>query len=215
LTSIHGYLGLVLEGEPGELDDEQRKFLSIAGRNTDRLRRLVDDLLLVSELDAHKLELDLEDFDLGSLAEESLESARPQAEASGISLEFSEKSPLRLTGDRMRLGQLLDNVISNALKFTPRGGSVSVRMTRSNDHVVLEIEDTGIGIAADEQKHLFDRFFRTRAADEKAIQGTGLGLSISQAIARAHGGLIEVSSRENVGTIFRVALPANGVLSRV
>ena len=208
LTSIHGYLGLVLEDEAAELEVDQRKFLSIAVRNTDRLRRLVDDLLLVSELDAHTLELDLENVDLRALAQESLESARPQAEASGISLDFSEKTPLlRLTGDRMRLGQLLDNMISNALKFTPRGGTVSVRIARSNGHAVLEVEDTGIGIAADEQEHLFERFFRTRAADEKAIQGTGLGLSISQAIARAHGGLIEVSSEENVGTIFRVALP--------
>jgi signal transduction histidine kinase len=209
LTSIHGYLGLVLEGDAGELDDDQRKFLSIAVRNTDRLRRLVDDLLLVSELDAHTLELDLENVDLRSLAQESLESARPQAEASGISLEFSEQAPrLRLTGDRMRLGQLFDNVISNALKFTPRGGTVSVRIAKSNGHAVLEVEDTGIGVAADEQEHLFERFFRTRAANEKAIQGTGLGLSICQAIARAHGGLIEVSSEEHVGTIFRVALPA-------
>jgi signal transduction histidine kinase len=99
-------------------------------------------------------------------------------------------------------------MISNALKFTARGGSVSVRTTHSNGSVVLEIEDTGIGIAADEQQHLFDRFFRTRAAGEQAIQGTGLGLSISQAIAQAHGGLIEVTSEEHVGTTFRVAFPA-------
>jgi signal transduction histidine kinase len=207
LTSIHGYLELLLEGEAGPLVDEQRQFLSIVGRNTDRLRRLVDDLLLVSELDAGKLELTLDDLDLRALAQESLESARPQAEAGGISLEFSAASPFRLNGDRMRLGQLLDNVISNALKFTPPGGRVSVRMTQPNGSVVLEVEDTGIGIPADEQEHLFDRFFRTRAADESAIQGTGLGLSISQAIAQAHGGLIEVSSQQNVGTIFRVALP--------
>jgi signal transduction histidine kinase len=115
---------------------------------------------------------------------------------------------MRLMGDRVRLGQLLDNMISNALKFTPRGGSVSVRTTHSNNSAVLEVEDTGIGIAADEQKHLFDRFFRTRAAGEQAIQGTGLGLSISQAIAHAHGGLIEVTSEEHVGTTFRVAFPA-------
>jgi signal transduction histidine kinase len=107
----------------------------------------------------------------------------------------------------MRLGQLLDNVISNALKFTPRGGSVAVRVTQSNGSAVLEVEDTGIGIPADEQPHLFDRFFRAQAAGEKAIQGTGLGLSISQAIAHAHGGHIEVTSRENMGTTFRVALP--------
>jgi signal transduction histidine kinase len=208
LTSIHGYLGLVLDDEAGELSEEQRKFLSIAGRNTDRLRRLVQDLLLISELDAEELDFDFGNLDLPALVLESIESARPKAAAAGISLELLGDGPMRLMGDRVRLGQLLDNMISNALKFTPRGGSVSVRTTHSNDSAVLEVEDTGIGIAADEQKHLFDRFFRTRAAAEQAIQGTGLGLSISQAIAHAHGGLIEVTSEEHVGTTFRIAFPA-------
>ncbi|MDX6440344.1 MAG: hypothetical protein QOE43_73 [Gaiellaceae bacterium] len=208
LTSIHGYLDLVLHDDAGELSDEQRKFLSIASRNTDRLRRLVQDLLLISELDAEELDFDFRDLDLPAVALESIESARPQAAAAGISLELVGDGPMRLMGDRVRLGQLLDNMISNALKFTPRGGSVSVRTTHSNNSAVLEVEDTGIGIAADEQKHLFDRFFRTRAAGEQAIQGTGLGLSISQAIAHAHGGLIEVTSEEHVGTTFRVAFPA-------
>jgi signal transduction histidine kinase len=209
LTSIHGYMDLLIEGEAGELTGEQRRFLSIAERNTDRLRRLVDDLLLVSELDAGKLRLELGNFDLRALAHESLESARPQAEAGGITLEFPAESPLHLTGDRMRLGQLLDNVISNAVKFTPHGGRVSVRTRRSNGSAVLEVEDTGMGIPAGEQEHLFDRFFRTQAAEENAIQGSGLGLSISQAIAQAHGGLIEVTSEENAGATFRVVFPAN------
>jgi signal transduction histidine kinase len=208
LTSIRGYLDLVLEAGPQELGNEQRKFLSIARRNADRLRRLSDDLVLVSDLDAGKLELDLDDLDLRILARESMESARPQAEAGGISLDFSAKTPFGFRGDRVRIGQLLDNVISNAIKFTPHGGSVSIRVTRSNGSALLEVEDTGIGIAIEEQQHLFDRFFRTRAADASAIQGTGLGLAISQAIAHAHGGLIDFTSQENVGTIFRVALPS-------
>jgi signal transduction histidine kinase len=208
LTSIHGYLELVLEAGPDELADEQRQFLSVVARNTDRLRRLVDDVLLVSEIDAGKLHLDLTDLDLGALAHESIESSRPRAEANGISLEFSSESDVQLSGDRLRLGQLLDNVVSNALKFTPRGGSVAVRTSRSNGSAVFEVEDTGIGIPAAEQAQLFDRFFRAQAATDSATQGTGLGLAISQAIARAHGGLIEVSSNETVGTTFRVALPA-------
>jgi signal transduction histidine kinase len=108
----------------------------------------------------------------------------------------------------VRIGQLLDNVISNAIKFTPHGGNVSIRVTRSNGSALLEVEDTGIGIALEEQEHLFDRFFRTRAAEASAIQGTGLGLAISQAIAHAHGGRIDFTSQENVGTTFRVALPS-------
>jgi signal transduction histidine kinase len=209
LTSIHGYLDLLVEGEAGELTDEQRQFLTVAERNTERLQRLVDDLLLVSELDTGKLRLQLSKLDLRLLAHESLESARPQAEAGGITLKFPAETPLQVTGDRMRLGQLLDNVISNAVKFTPHGGKVSVRTSRSNGSAVLEVEDTGMGIPADDQEHLFDRFFRTQAAEEKAIQGSGLGLAISQAIAQAHGGLIEVTSKENAGTTFRLVFPAN------
>ncbi len=210
LTSIHGYLDLALEAEGRDLADEPRQFVSIASRNTDRLRELVNDLLLVSELDAGELEFDFDTVDFRDLAQESVESARPHALACGISLELSAKSALRLNGDRVRLGQLLDNVISNALKFTPRGGRVSVRVTQANGSGILEVEDTGIGIAVDEQKHLFDRFFRGRVAGDQAIQGTGLGLSISQSIAQAHGGLIEVESEENVGTTFRFAFPRAG-----
>jgi signal transduction histidine kinase len=209
LTSIHGYLDLLIEGEAGELTDEQRRFLTVAERNTDRLQRLVDDLLLVSELDAGKLRLEFGNLDLRVLAQESLESARPQAEAGGIMLEFPAETTLQVTGDRMRLGQLLDNMISNAVKFTPHGGTVSVRTSRSNGSAVLEVEDTGMGVPDGDQEHLFDRFFRTQAAEENAIQGSGLGLAISQAIAQAHGGLIEVSSEENTGTTFRLVFPAN------
>jgi signal transduction histidine kinase len=206
LTSIHGYLDLVLEGEVGDLTDEQRQFLSIVVRNSDRLRRLVNDLLVVSEADAG-LELDLSDVDLRAIAQDSVESVRPQVEAAGITLELTAHRAFPLTGDPGRLGQLLDNLISNALKFTPGGGRVSIRIRQAGELAVLEVEDTGMGIPADEQEFLFDRFFRASAAGEQAIQGTGLGLSIAQEIAHAHGGRIEFTSRENVGTTFRVKLP--------
>src|SRR6185312_10405096 len=115
----------------------------------------VDDLLLVSEIDAGNLELRLVDLDLEDLARQSLESSRPQAEAGGVSLVFSANGPVRLAGDQVRISQLLDNVVSNALKFTPRGGSVAVRTSRSNGSAVVEVEDTGIGIPLDEQAQLF------------------------------------------------------------
>jgi signal transduction histidine kinase len=208
LTSIKGYLELVLEREAGDLTDQQHEFLSVIDRNTNRLRRLVSDMLFVSESDAGKLDLELDDLELRAVAQQSLDASRPLAQSRGISIAFATGAPVHVTGDRVRLGQLFDNVISNALKFTPPGGSVSLRMSRSNGSAVLEVEDSGIGIPEAEQGDVFDRFFRAEAANEGAIQGSGLGLPISQAIARAHGGLIEVSSNETVGTTFRVALPA-------
>jgi two-component system phosphate regulon sensor histidine kinase PhoR len=124
-------------------------------------------------------------------------------------LEFPAEIALQVTGDRIRLGQLLDNMISNAVKFTPHGGTVSVRTSRSNGSAVLEVEDTGMGVPDGDQEHLFDRFFQHASRGRNAIQGSGLGLAISQNIAQAHGGLIEVSSEENTGTTFRLVFPAN------
>jgi signal transduction histidine kinase len=109
------------------------------------------------------------------------------------------------------MAQLLDNLVSNALKFTPRGGRVEVRASEERGAVVIEVADTGTGIPAEQQEHLFERFFRTAEATKQAIQGTGLGLAISRAIVEAHGGEIGVESAEDVGTTFRVRFPQAAV----
>jgi signal transduction histidine kinase len=124
-----------------------------------------------------------------------------------VSLVLLAESVPSLVGDRGRLAQVLDNLVSNALKFTPEGGTVQVRTSAHEEHVVLEVEDTGIGIPQDDQPRLFDRFFRSAVAEDQAIPGTGLGLAIVKAIVEAHSGRISISSREGVGTTFRVELP--------
>jgi two-component system, OmpR family, phosphate regulon sensor histidine kinase PhoR len=118
-----------------------------------------------------------------------------------------------LVGDRGRLAQVLDNLVSNALKFTPEGGRVEVRTSTTDDYVYLEVEDSGIGIPAAEQPRLFERFFRAASATERAIPGTGLGLAIVKAIVEAHAGRIEVVSAPGKGTTFRVELPLREVRS--
>ena len=110
-------------------------------------------------------------------------------------------------GDAGRLGQTLDNLISNALKFTPAGGRVDVRVLDRRDRVVIEVADTGLGIAAGDQRRLFERFYRATAATEAAIPGVGLGLSISKAIVEGHHGTISVASEEGRGTTFTIELP--------
>ena len=112
-----------------------------------------------------------------------------------------------VAGDRARIAQLLDNLVSNAVKFTPEGGRVDVRVRAGESQAILEVRDSGMGIPAEEQEFLFERFFRTSTATEQAIQGTGLGLAISKAIVEAHSGRITVASEEGAGTTFRVALP--------
>jgi signal transduction histidine kinase len=199
----------MLENPEGS-EAENGEFLNIVDRNAARLERLVNDLLFMARLGSGKLELSIQDIDLGALACESLGAAKLQASAHGIELECLPQEVPPIRGDAGRLGQLFDNLISNALKFTPEGGRVDLRVFSMNGDVAIEVADNGMGISADDQTRLFQRFFRTSAATDQAIQGTGLGLSISKAIVEAHAGRIEVESEEGVGTTIRVLLPVAG-----
>jgi PAS domain S-box-containing protein len=207
LTSIRGYLELVLDEEAGALTDEQRQFLGVVERNAHRLLALVGDLLFLAQVEAGKLSLEIGAVDLSSVAAESVETARPLAEAKDITLTLATGPLALIAGDRARLAQLLDNLISNGVKFTPSGGRVDVRIRGVHGQAVIEIRDTGMGIPAAEQEHLFERFYRTSQANEQAIPGTGLGLAISKAIVEAHGGQIMVASGEGEGSTFRISLP--------
>jgi PAS domain S-box-containing protein len=210
LTSIRGYLELVLE-EGADLRDDHLGFLEIVDRNAERLLGLVNDLLAVAQAEAGKLRFDWADVELEPLLAQCVEAARPAAERAGVRLTFSFDQAEPIVADPGRVGQLVDNLVSNAIKFTPAGGCVDVRLRSRCDCVVIEVEDTGPGIASDEQARLFERFFRTRSATNGAVPGTGLGLSIAKAIAEAHGGTIAVESEEGRGTTFRVELPAGRV----
>jgi signal transduction histidine kinase len=207
LTSIRGYLELLQTEESENLRPEQREFLAIVDRNGERLLGLVSDLLFVAQIDAGRLELTLAETDLGKLVEQTVESGRPAAAEKGIRLNAEIEERSMVYGDRIRLAQLLDNLVSNALKFTPPGGLVRVHLRTSGTKAVLEVSDTGVGMAAEDQEHLFDRFYRTPSARRLAVPGTGLGLSIAKAIVDAHEGTIGLVSSEGTGTIFRIELP--------
>jgi len=206
LTSIRGYLELVLD-DADQLATDHQEFLQIVDRNVDRLLHLVSDLLLVAQADAGKLMFDWVEVDLGPLVAHCVQAAQPAAERAGIELVTVSSGSRPIVGDSSRIGQLLDNLISNAIKFTPGGGVVSVTVDSSGETAVIEVKDSGLGISAEDQKQLFERFFRTRSATELAIAGTGLGLSIVKAIVDAHGGTITIDSAEGQGTTFRVELP--------
>ena len=208
LTSITGYVELLRDEETGPLNDEQRSFLEVVARNADRLLHLVSDLLLVARLETGRLELERDELDLADVAAQAVESAGPRAEAKGLTLSFARDGATRVLGEPGRLAQLLDNLVSNAIKFTPEGGRVSVLVSAANDAVLLEVSDSGIGIPDEERAHLFERFFRASGAVARQIPGTGLGLYISKAIAEAHDGTIHAESAAELGTTFRVTLPA-------
>ena len=204
LTSIIGYAELALEDE---LDEDARNYVEVIGRNADRLLVLVNDLLFVARLQAGELALEHGDVDLGTIVRETLQAQRPRAAAKGISLTCALESVPPLHADRGRLLQVLDNLVSNALKFTPDGGSVHLSLECSNGTVRLEVADTGIGIAPADQRKLFQRFFRAESAVERQLPGTGLGLYVSRVIAEAHDGSLTVRSDLGRGSTFRLELP--------
>ena len=206
LTSIVGYQELLLDGEAGELSEDQEHFLGIIGRNCDRLTRLVDDILFVARVDAGRLSLDLQDIDIVDVVTKTVESARPVAARKDLTLKLdAETDRLELHADPVRIGELLDNLMSNAIKFTPEGGVVTVVVARDDGTVHLEVKDTGVGIPPDEVQKLFERFFR--ASTSSVASGTGLGLSITKSIVEAHRGKIWVESTLGEGTTFLVDLP--------
>jgi signal transduction histidine kinase/CHASE3 domain sensor protein len=207
LTSMMGFLEMIREGEAGTLNDEQKRFLAIVYRSSERLQRLVGDLLFVARLDANGLQLHFAEVRVDDIVRESVESVAALARSRGVDAVAQVHDVPPVWGDRERLAQLVGNLLSNALKFTPPGGRMTVRTFADDRHVVVEVEDTGIGIPTGEQDRLFQRFFRSSTATEQAIPGTGLGLVISKAIAEAHGGTIAVRSERGEGTCFRVELP--------
>jgi signal transduction histidine kinase len=207
LTSISGFLEM-MQDEEDRLDDTGRQYLNVIRRSTERLYSLVEDLLLVAQIEAKRVELDLGDVDVAELAARAVEAMRPAAGEKGVTLEVVSDHPPTARGDQVRLTQVLDNLVSNAVKFTDEGGVVTVTVNRNGDGVDLVVKDTGIGVSSEEQGQVFTRFFRASTATKRAIPGTGLGLAISRALLEQHGGTISFSSREGEGTTVTVRLPA-------
>ena len=206
LTSIIGYVRLLVRGRAGPVPQEQQELLGVVERNALRLLRLIGDLLLAAKADAGKLKLEPEDLDLDVLVGECVESAQPAAQNRGITLDLQARGEVPVHGDRARIVQLLDNLISNAIKFSRDDGRVIVRVAAKGSAATIEVADSGIGIPADEQGRLFERFFRASSATGLEIQGSGLGLSVVKTIVELHGGTVEFSSDEH-GTTFVVTLP--------
>ena len=209
LTTIKGYLQLILRGEAGPLDVELSQILSMVSENTQRLASLVDDLLDLSHLESGQVSLDERPVNITALIYCAYCDLERQAEERGICLQTEVPDvPLRVFGDEGRLLQVLSNLGSNAVKFTPAGGEITLWARLEGERVVFGVTDTGIGIAAGDQKKLFTKFFRAREAAQRKIPGTGLGLCITRRLVEAQGGNIAIESKPGRGTTVRVAFPA-------
>ncbi|MEI8336988.1 MAG: ATP-binding protein, partial [Actinomycetes bacterium] len=207
LTSIMGFTEILSDGSGGELNEQQREYLEIVTRSSQRMHRLIDDLLLLSRLQTHSVTLEVEPVDLVALINESQLELSAAADSAGVTLKLSTADGPPVRGDSGRLRQVIDNLVNNALKFTPRGGEVNVEVIREEGAWILEVADTGIGIPQEDLEQLFEKFFRASNADPTRTPGTGLGLSITQAIIALHHGEINVSSVMGAGTTFTVTLP--------
>ncbi len=205
LTSIRGYVDILLERD--DLPAEQRAQLEVVARNGERLNRLVADLLHTARVDEGPLEVVRTRQDLGEIVRASVDAAAPSAGAAGIELRLDAPSTLVTLVDGQRIAQAIDNLVSNAIKYTPRGGHVEIRLALDGGRIEICVADSGIGIRASDRDRLFTRFFRARHAEEQSVQGLGLGLGIAKSIVESHGGRIDVESEIGHGSVFRIRLP--------
>jgi PAS domain S-box-containing protein len=209
LSAIKGFLELVVDGEAGPINETQREFLDIAVRNSDRLGALINDLLDMSRIESDRLEMKSGPVDLGAVLAEVGATFRHEAYTKGLVLREEVPELPLVRGDKSRLIQVFCNLVSNAIKYTPKG-EVGIRAAPVGDDVEVMVYDSGIGLTPEEQALLFTKFFRGSNPVVTESRGTGLGLVIAKAILQAHNASIDVESRPGEGTQFRVVLPLNG-----
>lgn len=203
----------ILRGELENMAEDPRLGLEWRERaaslleETERLSRIVEQLFTLSRLDAGEAQAEWARFDLAELARSTAEQMNLLAEDKRISINCDAGQPVMVEGDRARLKQVVVNLLDNAIKYTPKSGAIQLRIQAANGHAVLDVEDNGIGIAADVLPHVFERFYRVDQSRSGESEGAGLGLSIVKSICTAHGAEVGVVSTPNVGTRFSVKLP--------
>ncbi len=213
LTSIVSFSEL-LRGEADGLSADGIRFLEIIERNADRLFTLIDDLLMLNRLEAGGMPLELSDCSISGLAADAVRNAQPLAAKVGVTIHLDAGDGPPTPADPRRLLQVLDNLISNAVKFSDTGGLVRVVTRFSRSTWRIDVSDTGIGIPPDEAAKLFGPFVRGSNARIAGQPGTGLGLSIVKGLVEMHGGHVKVESTLGEGTTFSVFLPAHAVVTR-
>ncbi len=185
----------------------QKEFLTDINKEIDRLNRIVSDLLTLVNIDSDGMHLNASELRLRDVVTEQVKRLSPLARERGIELSCLIRDPCETVGDSLKLQQVFYNVIDNAIKYTPRGGEVHVELSRVGKRAVVRVEDTGIGIPAEDLPHIFDRFYRVDKARSRETGGTGLGLSIVRQIVLLHNGDIRAESEENKGSTFIIELP--------
>jgi two-component system phosphate regulon sensor histidine kinase PhoR len=207
LTAIKGYLETLLDGA---LEDREpaRRFLETAHRHADRLGRLVDDLLELSDVESGRVRLDVGPVSVRDVAATVAAMFEAAAGQKHLILLNAVPGDVRVQADADRLSQILVNLVDNALKYTAEGGQVTLTASRADRMVEVSVEDTGIGIPAEDLPRISERFYRVDRARSRALGGTGLGLAIVKHLVHAHGGTLQIDSELGKGTTVRFTLPA-------
>ncbi|MFQ5543948.1 MAG: ATP-binding protein [Nitrospiria bacterium] len=208
LTSIKNAVSILVRGKAGLFNQDQERFLKMASRNINRLAELVNDILDLSKLESGKLEMHFSEVKLNTLIENMINIFQAQAEEKGITLKATpHPSVPAVYADPKRMEQILCNLLSNALKFTPGGGAVSLFLEETGGEVTIRVTDTGIGLSSEDQARVFDRFYQAGDSLEQTVKGTGLGLSIARELVEIQGGRISVESKISQGCRFSFTIP--------
>ncbi|HET8966214.1 MAG TPA: ATP-binding protein, partial [Candidatus Acidoferrum sp.] len=207
LTAIQGFAETLLAGAMNDPQNRER-FLGIIVEHSRRLARLTEDLLMLSKMDADRLELETRRIPVGPFVESCIETSAPRAKEKDLKLfvNLAERVP-DIAGDRRRLTEVLQNLLDNAIQYTPAGGEIMVSASPKNGEVVFTVSDTGIGIPQADQPRIFERFYRVDVARSREVGGTGLGLSIAKHLVETHGGRIWVDSEVGRGSEFHFSVP--------
>ena len=210
MTSIRGYADLIKQGTVGSVTDQQMKFLDTIRSNVDRMANLVSDIADISRIETGRLKIDIAAILIADYINEIAAGFRPQFDAKKQSIEFSIADDLPMVmADRNRLAQILTNLLSNANKYTPEGGSITIAASLSNKFIRTEIRDTGIGLNDKDRARLFTQFFRSEEPAVRNEIGWGLGLHVTHQLVKLMGGEIGVQSKPGEGSTFWFTLPAN------
>jgi PAS domain S-box-containing protein len=211
MTSIKGYTDLLYLGAAGEVNENQQRFLSIIKSNADRLTALVHELLDISRIETGRIELKLEPISMEQIVNDLLLAMRAQTDEKNLQLTANVSADLpTVRGDHDRVTQILTNLVANACQYTPSGGRITVAVHLTDGFIQVDVSDTGIGIAAEDQEKIFERFFRADHPLVGETDGTGLGLSIVTSLVELHGGQIWVESELSKGSTFSFTLPVAG-----
>jgi len=208
LASVRQYFGVIREGFVGDVTDKQKQIIEKASKYLDDLMQLINDWLDMSRIDSGRIAQKFEPVAIEPVLSEVLELATPLAEAGKIAIDLHLGHGISaVCGDRESLKQAIANLVSNAINYTPEGGTVVISTREQGNDLVVDISDTGIGISRDDLPFIFEEFFRVKSSQTLHVTGSGLGLPITKRIIDAHNGHIQVDSELGKGTTFSILLP--------